>query len=77
MCKSLNLPAKACDGLLHGICDTLSIMDELTRRTAAFIQRCLRSDGDLVRSVASMSVFTLRMFSPLGRSAYFCVLDMV
>jgi hypothetical protein len=70
--RALNLPADTSSSILPGLVGTLPILDELARRTTHFIQACLSSDSDTVRSIAHMAVFSLRMSSPLGRNAHFC-----
>lgn len=70
--RSLSLPFDASNEVLPGITDTLPIFDEIVRRSAIFIQKCLSSDSHTVRSVANMAVFSLRMHSTLGRNAFVC-----
>jgi hypothetical protein len=65
-------PADASSKLLPGLCGTIPVLDELYRRTVAFIQRCLYSDCEAVSAIAKMSVFSRRMSSPLGRNALLC-----
>jgi hypothetical protein len=69
---ALGLSADTSSRILPGITGTLPILDELARRTTNFIQACLSSDSDTVRSIANMAAFSLRMSSPLGRNAHFC-----
>ena len=70
--RALNLPADASNKLLPGLCGTIPVLDELYRRTAAFIQRCLYSDCETVSAIANMSVFSRRMSPPLSRNACLC-----
>jgi hypothetical protein len=70
--RYLSLPFDASNEVLPGITDTLPIYDELVRRSAIFIHKCLSSDSHTVRSIANMAVFSLRMHSTLGRNAFVC-----
>jgi hypothetical protein len=70
--RSLGLPNLTHSALLHIFSGTLPIFDELIKRTALFIQKCLSSDSESVRTIARMSVFHLRMSSPIGRNAFLC-----
>ena len=70
--RALDIPADTHSKFLHIIAGTLPILDELVKRTANFIQRCISSDNATVSSVANMAVFSLRMSSPLGRNAFHC-----
>ena len=54
---------------LSVVVEVIPPLDELYRRTAAFIQRCLYSDCVAVSAIAKMSVLSPRMSSPLGRNS--------
>ena len=41
-------------------------------RSVRFMQRCLSSDSYAVRFIANYGVYAGRMFSPIGRNAFFC-----
>ena len=70
--RALDIPADTHNRFLHIIASTLPILDELVKRTANFIQRCMSSDNVTVSSVTNMAVFSLRMTSPIGRNAFYC-----
>jgi hypothetical protein len=70
--RSLDLRNLTHSALLHIFSGTLPIFDELIKRTALFIQKCLSSDSESVRTIARMFVFHLRMSSPIGRNAFLC-----
>ena len=55
--------------LLPLLCGLLPLMDELTRRCAAFINDCLDSDCDVVDFVTRHRVYFRRMLSPIGRNS--------
>jgi hypothetical protein len=70
--RSLGLPNLTHTTLLHIFSGTLPIFDELIKRTALFTQKCLSSNSESVRTIARMSVFHLRMSSPIGLNAFLC-----
>jgi hypothetical protein len=70
--RALSLPVDASCDILPGLAGTLPVFDEIVIRSASFIQKCLSSDSHIVRSVANMAVFSLRMRSPLGHNAFVC-----
>jgi hypothetical protein len=70
--RALSLPVDASCDILPGLAGILPVFDEIVIRSASFIQKCLSSDSHIVRSVANMAVFSLRMRSPLGRNAFVC-----
>lgn len=53
-------------------CCPLPVIDELAKRSVRFLQRCLSSDSYAVRFIANYGVYVGRMFSPIGRNAFFC-----
>jgi len=46
--------------------------NELAKRSVRFMHRCLWSDSFAVRFIANYGVYVGRMFSPIGRNAFFC-----
>jgi hypothetical protein len=68
--RALFRPVDASCDILPGLAGILPVFDEIVIRSASFIQKCLSSDSHIIRSVANMAVFSLRMRSPLGRSAF-------
>ena len=60
-----------CD-LLPLMCCSISIFDELYRRTALFINQCLSSECLIISNIARYGVFFYRMMSPLGKNAFHC-----
>ena len=60
-----------CD-ILSVLGDCLPIMDELCRRSIAFVNNCMNSDSFIVSSVSKFGVYVGRMLSPIGRNALFC-----
>ena len=69
-----NLPHNTHCELLPLLCGLLPLMDELTRRCAAFINGCLDSDCDVVDFVIRHGVYFRRMLSPIGRNSELSVL---
>jgi hypothetical protein len=57
--RALGLPADTSSRILPGIMGTLPILDELARRTTNFVQACLSSDSDTVRSITVSISFNL------------------
>jgi hypothetical protein len=53
---ALYIPVDTHSKCLPIITDTLPILDELVKRPANFIQRCLTGDNAMVNSVANMAV---------------------
>ena len=66
------LPYDSHSDILPLLSDSLPILDELCRRSVAFINTCLISDSPTVRAVTSYGLYAARMLSPLGRNAFFC-----
>ena len=66
------LPRDTHSFLLAPLCATISIMDELCKRSCNFINACLSSDCFLISFVARQGIFYSRMASPLGRNTHFC-----
>jgi len=58
--------------LLPVMSSYLPLLDELCRRTALFIKRCLESDSPIVSTVACYGIYYGRMNSHLGLNAFFC-----
>ena len=52
--------------------NTLHVIDELAKRFVRFLQKYLSSDSRVVRFIANYGVYVGRMFSPIGRNAFFC-----
>ena len=68
-----SLPSDAHCALLPVLSNTLPVIDELAKRSVRFMQRYLWSDSFAVRFIANMhGVYVGRMFSPIGRNAFFC-----
>jgi hypothetical protein len=70
--RALSLTVDALCDILPGLAGILPVFNEIVIRSASFIQKCLSSDSHIVRSVANIAVFSLRMRSPLGRNAFVC-----
>jgi len=51
---------------------TLSVFDEICKRSSRFINSCLRSSYNLGRSIALHSIVHGKYFSPHGRNLRFC-----
>ena len=51
---------------------TLPVFDEICKRSSRFINSCLRSRNNLVRSTALHSIVHGKYYSPLGRNLRFC-----
>ena len=66
------LPKDTLSFLLAPLCATISIMNELCRRSCNFINACLSSDCSLISFVARQRIFYSRMASPLGRNTHTC-----
>ena len=60
-----------CD-LLPVMCCIISILDELFRRNAQFINQCLSSECLIISNVARYGVFFDCMMSFLGKNAFHC-----
>jgi len=70
--RSLNLPFNAHCFLLPILTGTLPVFDEICKRSLHFINSCLRSCYNLVRSIALHSIVHGKYYSPLGRNVMFC-----
>jgi len=70
--RAWSLPSDTHCALLPVLSNTLPVIDELAKRSVRFLQRCLSSDSYAVRFIANYSVCVGRMFSPIGRNAFFC-----
>jgi len=71
--SSFNLPFNAQCFLLPILTGTLPVFDEICKRSSRFINSCLRSRYDVVRSIALHVVnFHGKYYSPLGRNLRFC-----
>ena len=66
------LPFNTHCNLLSVMCCSISILDELFRRTAQFINQCLSSECLIISNVARHGVFLGRMISSLGKNASHC-----
>jgi hypothetical protein len=55
--RALNLPVDAPSKLLPGHCGMIPVLDEIYRRTTAFIERCLSRDYVAVSAIARMFFF--------------------
>jgi len=51
---------------------TLPVFDEICKRSSRFINSCLRSRNNLVRSIALHSIVHDKYYSSLGRNLRFC-----
>ena len=58
--------------LLPVLSNTLPVIDELVKHSIRFMQRCISSDSYVIRFIANYGVYVGRMFSPIGRNAFFC-----
>jgi len=68
----LNLPFNAHCFLLPILTGTRPVFDEICKRSSHFINSCLRSRNNLVRSIALHSIVHGKCYSPLGRNLRFC-----
>jgi len=69
--RTWGLPADTHCALLPILSNSLSVIDELAKRSVRFIQNCLDSDSLVVRTMSSYGVCVGRMLSPIGRNASF------
>ena len=65
------LPFDTHNVFLPGICDDVSILDELCFRSMGFVSNCLSSECMLIRFVTRHGLMS-RMRSLVGRNALFC-----
>jgi len=70
--RLLNLPFSAHCFLLPILTGTLPVSDEICKRSSCFINSCLHSRNNLVRSIALHSIVHGKYYSPLGRNLRFC-----
>jgi len=70
--RLLGLPYDARCYLLPILTNTLSIFDEICKRSAHFIRSCLLSQYKLVRSVTLYSILHGRYLSVIGKNLLFC-----
>ena len=66
------LPRDTHSFLLVPLCATISIMDELCRRSCNFINAYMFSDCSLISFFSRQGIFYSRMASPLGWNTHFC-----
>ena len=65
------LPFDTHNVFLPGICDDVSILDELCFRSMGFVSNSLSSECMLIRFVTRHGLMS-RMRSPVGRNTLFC-----
>jgi len=70
--RLLNLPFNAHCFLLPILMGALSVFCEICKRSSRFINSCLYSRNNLVRSIALHSIVHGKYYSPLGRNRRFC-----
>jgi len=70
--RLLNLQFNAHRFLLPILTDTLPVFDEICKRSSRFINSCLRSRYNLVRSIVLHSIVQGKYYSTLGRNLRFC-----
>jgi len=70
--RLLNLPFNVHCFLLPILTGTLPVFDEICKRSSRFLNSCLRSRNNLVRSIALHSIVHGKYHSPLGRNLRFC-----
>jgi hypothetical protein len=67
-----NLPYQTHCNILPILCNCLPLHDEICKRTANFINKCLNSDCVLINQIVHHSIYFERARSPVGRNALSC-----
>jgi hypothetical protein len=70
--RVLNLPYDTHSYLLPLLTDTLPVFEEICRRSAQFILKCLNSSSTLVKYVTRHAINIARYNSNVGKNALFC-----